>query len=294
MFSADDFLFPPEPFWFVPSKLLANLMCAELDALNQIITEHPDFRKLLDTPEATMAQRKVCFALLANRKFFQMIDEQLVSRYDDSPSLDENQSNALKQTRNLVVADAPPWVLEMNQSVELLPNRILEALPELLQRQGFYTNDLAKDAAIRSAADALSDLEQIQTLSKEVLDRQFERLANRWSATNPVISGPPPVQINQPIHTTVVLNKERRDPNKRKGWQQRLKLYSTIQKVLSKKPSLTGAKFCAELDNRHALPLVDWETSGEWRNGLTWKEAWSNPTLRRRIRRVRQEAMKDR
>jgi hypothetical protein len=292
MFSADDFLFAPEPFWFVSSKVLADLMRAELDTLNQLITERPDFRNLLDTPEATLPQRKVCFALLAHRKLFQIVDEQLVSRYDDSPALDQNQSNALAHTRNLVVDDAPAWVLEMNQSIELLPYRMLEALPEPLHRQGFYTNDPAKDAAIRSAADALNSIEQIQTLTKEVLDRQFLRLANRWPTTKPV-SVSPPVQINQPVHTTVILHKEARGPNKRKGWQQRLKLYSTIQKVLSKKPSLTGAKFCAELDNRHALPLVDWETSGEWRNGLTWKEAWSNPTLRRRIRRVRQEAMKD-
>lgn len=83
-----------------------------------------------------------------------------------------------------------------------------------------------------------------------------------------------------------------RTPNKRKGWQRRLKLYSVIQKILVDDPSLQGMDFCADLDRRHALPLLDWMESGEWREGLTWKEAWSNPQLRRKIRRVRQEAQK--
>jgi hypothetical protein len=87
-------------------------------------------------------------------------------------------------------------------------------------------------------------------------------------------------------------NKQERGPNKRKGWRQRLKLYSAIRKVLSANPSLQGMGFCAELDKRHALPLLDWRESGEWREGLTWKEAWRDPDLRRKIRRVRQEAQK--
>lgn len=87
-------------------------------------------------------------------------------------------------------------------------------------------------------------------------------------------------------------NKPGRGPNKRKGWKQRLKLYSAIQKVLSAKPSLEGMEFCAELDKRHAPPLLDWTESGEWRDGLTWKEAWSDMGLRRKIRRVRQEAQR--
>jgi len=88
------------------------------------------------------------------------------------------------------------------------------------------------------------------------------------------------------------LNRKRRGPNKRKGWEQREKLYSVIRKVLSANPMLQGMQFCAELDKRHAQPLLDWTESGEWRDGLTWKEAWSNPQLCRKIRRVRQEAQK--
>lgn len=90
------------------------------------------------------------------------------------------------------------------------------------------------------------------------------------------------------------LSGEKRGPNKRTGWEQRLKLYDAIRKVLSANPVLQGMEFCAELDKRHAPPLYDWTKRGEWREGLTWKEAWGDPGLRDKIRRVRQEAMKTR
>ena len=84
----------------------------------------------------------------------------------------------------------------------------------------------------------------------------------------------------------------RRRTIKRKGWERRLKLYKTIQTILSVNPALEALEFCAELDRRHAQPLFDWLKSGEWRSGLTWREAWRDPNLRRKIRRVRQEAQK--
>jgi hypothetical protein len=87
-------------------------------------------------------------------------------------------------------------------------------------------------------------------------------------------------------------NGQKRGPNKRKGWQQRLKLYDCMRKVLRANPELQGMEFCAELDRRHAQPLLDWIQSKEWREGLTWKEAWDKPLLKPKIRRVRQEAQK--
>jgi hypothetical protein len=91
---------------------------------------------------------------------------------------------------------------------------------------------------------------------------------------------------------TEAAHAQARRPNKRKGWEKRLKLYGVIRKILSTNPALQGIDFCAELDGRHALPLHDWVASGEWQPGLTWKEAWREPELRRKIRRVRQEAQK--
>jgi hypothetical protein len=97
-----------------------------------------------------------------------------------------------------------------------------------------------------------------------------------------------------PAEPAEIVSGQTRRPIKRKGWEQRLKLYSAIQRTLSAHPGLQGMEFCAELDRRHALPLYDWTKRGEWREGLTWREAWGNPRLRNKIRRVRQEAMKGR
>jgi len=85
---------------------------------------------------------------------------------------------------------------------------------------------------------------------------------------------------------------QKRKTIKREGWERRLKLYKVIQAILNATPGLEGIEFCAELDKRHAQPLLDWVKKGEWRSGLTWKEAWADPNLRRKIRRVRQEARK--
>jgi hypothetical protein len=88
-------------------------------------------------------------------------------------------------------------------------------------------------------------------------------------------------------------NAQTRRPNNRAGRDQKLKLYAAIQKVLTESPATEGIEFCFALDKRHAPPLLDWVKSGCWREGLTWREAWSNLVLRDRIRRVRQEAMKN-
>jgi hypothetical protein len=65
------------------------------------------------------------------------------------------------------------------------------------------------------------------------------------------------------IRAEAVSTRERRTI-KRKGWEQRLKLYEVIQTILSANPSLEGMKFCAELDKRHAVPLLDWLKSKDW------------------------------
>jgi hypothetical protein len=93
---------------------------------------------------------------------------------------------------------------------------------------------------------------------------------------------------------TIPANRQTRRYNKREGLEQKLKLYEAVHKILGDNPSFQGIKFCAELDRRHAPPLFDWTKTGEWRKGLTWKEAWGQESLKRKIRRVRQEAMKNR
>jgi hypothetical protein len=113
------------------------------------------------------------------------------------------------------------------------------------------------------------------------LARAFERVRNEETAA----AGAIPAEL---------VKTQARGPNKRKGWQQKQKLCNAIQKILRDNPSLQGIKFCAALDKRHAPPLFDWVKSKEWQEGFTWKEAWGDSRLKRKIRRVRQEAIKNR
>jgi hypothetical protein len=270
-----EYLSTPQPFWFASEELLIKVLRKEINEVTKIATKHPDFRNLLDAPEATVPQRTACFALLAHRKIMDMIYDTFATRYQQSPSLGDIESKALSRTRNLVTADAPAWVLEVNEVVERLPSHIYKSLPEALRLGGSSASDPARAATIKSAAERISSLEKIQMLTEGVIDQQLGRLERRWSA----------------IPTTIV---RVREPNKREGWEQREKLYRAIREVLTRNPSLQGMKFCAELDKRHAPPLYDWMKLGQWREGLTWKEAWNDSDLRRKIRRVRQEAMKSR
>jgi hypothetical protein len=278
-----------DPFWFVSTELLTRVFHSETNVVTQLLARHPDFRDLLDAPEATVPERTACFALLAHRELVGMIDEKFVARSEESPSLDVVESNTLKCTYNLVSADAPAWVLEMKQVVERLPVRIYTSLPEPLRMGGFNKDNAEQMQAIESAKKTLSNVEQIRALTERVLDQQLQRLVKRWSAGISFSRSQP----NQhPRTTTEKLGGQARRFNKRKGWERKLKLYSAVQNTLKRNPSLQGIEFCAELDKRHAPPLYDWVRSGEWQEGLTWKEAWADARLRRKIRRVRQEAQK--
>ncbi len=191
MFTDEDLAeFAPRPFWFVSADLLADVLRAEIKAIVRLFGKYPDLPKLFDIPETTIPQRTVCFELLAHCKIVETVDETFLGRYQDSPALCDEESNALRRTQNLVRSDGPAWVLEINEVAEWLPVHINRALPEPLREQGFYRNDPAKDEAVRSAANTLGTVDQIQTLTLSVFDQQLQRLRKRWSATLAQAGGP--------------------------------------------------------------------------------------------------------
>ena len=184
--------------------------------------------------------------------------------------------------QHLFADDAPAWVLEANRVAELLPSRIYDALPEPLRRGGFYANDPVQTELIESAATKLSSVEETRTLSENVLDHQLKRLERRWSAAKSVTNVVREIIVQERESKTaqpsgagsVTLGGQTRRTINREGREQRLKLYGAIRNVLKRDPSLQGIEFCAQLDTRHAPPLYDWLKAGQWREGLTWKEAW--------------------
>ena len=164
------------PFWFASAELLVDLYRAELMEVRRLFGENLELPRLFDAPEATPAQRSVCFAVLAHRKLAETVEETLLGRREEPPSMGDVESNAVYA--NLVAGDAPEWVLEMNRLVELLPSRILETLPEPLRRQGFDRHD---DSAQLEAMQSFSTVKQIQTFTERILDQQLRRLMARWS-----------------------------------------------------------------------------------------------------------------
>jgi hypothetical protein len=176
-----------DPFWFVASELLTKVFHAELDVVTQLLVKHSDLSNLFDAAEATAQQRTACFALLAHFKLFEIADEQLTARYEESPSLDDVESKTLKRIYNLVPADAPAWVHEVQQVVEQLPIHIYTSLPETLRRGGYNPEDAEQIRAIESAKMTFSSVEQIQILTERVIDQQLKRLQRRWP---PAQNGP--------------------------------------------------------------------------------------------------------
>src|SRR5690348_3870831 len=174
-------LFVPRPFWFIQTELLKALCHAEIDAIRRLFAQFPDLRKLFDTPDAAIPKRSACFELLAHRQIVEVIYETIDGRYEETPILSDEESSTLARSQNLVLSDAPAWIRETNEVAELLPSRIHRALPEPLHEESFYTNDPAKDEAVRSAASVFSSVEQIQTLIRSVFDQQLQRLRQRWS-----------------------------------------------------------------------------------------------------------------
>ena len=266
MFAHDEYFPSPVPLWFVGSELLTKLFHAELNVVSRLLAENQDLPKLFDTPEATLDQRSACFALLAHRKLISMIDQTLVGRYEQSPSLGDVESLVLQRTSSLVPTDTPAWVLEMDRVVELLPQRTLQLLPAPLRRQGWDRND---DSAQLEAMRSLNTVERIQRFTEGVISQQFRRLASRWSIT---LAG------TEPTHQ-LHRRKIRRTIDRQRIFRD--KLIAEIDDVAETIP-----RFLQMMDDRKVKPQPTWTG---WPG--SWVEAYRNPRLRELIHKDKSRAI---
>ncbi|MGA9972668.1 MAG: hypothetical protein WBQ07_20205 [Candidatus Acidiferrales bacterium] len=296
----NDFIYipDPQPFWFVTSELLSDAISAEIILVDHLLSDRPGLIQWIDNPEAEAEQRRICFAVAARNKVMFNMSDTIASRHEPSGPLDERETKTIRLISNLILPDAPAWVMEMDRVIERMPSHLYAALPQPL-RTGSFDNSSEQSEAI----NALSTLEQLQKFVQATIDEQLGRLEARWRPSLPDhrfaefearLNAVVDTHIEKQLISTearVQMTPSRR-MNKRAGWEDREKLYVAIQKILKDNPTLQGIKFCAALDQRHAPPLHDWIKSGQWTKGLTWKEAWGNPKLCSKIRRVRQEAQK--
>jgi hypothetical protein len=204
------------------------------------------------------------------------IDETFLGRYQASPSLGDEEKDVLGRMQSLFADDAPAWVLEVNGVAELLPSRIFDALPELLRRGGFYASDPAQAEVINSAAVKLSSVQEIQTLSKKVLDQQLQRLERRWAAARPVAN---------PAKEIIV---QGRTPTKRKRLRTRDKQQMSRDTLIAEIASVspTVGEFLKVMDERKVRPLPTWS---EWPG--SWMKAYKNLHLRKLIHQDKSRAL---
>src|ERR1700676_2946769 len=137
MFVNGESLSSDNPFWFANEELLTDLLRDEIRLVTELFAKCPDLPEFFDVPEATVPQRAACFALLAHCKLMGEIYETFAGRYEQSPSLGDEEKDVLRRTQSLAAPDAPAWVLEVDQVAELLPSRVYDALPEALRRGRF-------------------------------------------------------------------------------------------------------------------------------------------------------------
>jgi hypothetical protein len=259
------------PFWFAKEDLLTDLLRVEIRSTSELFASHPNLCEFFDLPEATIPQRAACFALLAHCALRDSIYETFAGRWEQSPSLGDEEKEVLERTRNLFVADAPAWVLEVNEVVRLLPSHIYDALPEPLRRGGFNASDPAQVEVIRSAAAKLSSIQEIQTLSKKVLNQQLQRLEKRWSAAI--------VQTREP---------QIRELKKRKGRRPRDKKRISRDKMIEEIDAVcrTVNEFLKVMDERKVPHQPTWS---EWPG--SWVQAYKNPDLRELIHKDKSRAL---
>lgn len=260
------------PFWFVSSELLADVLRAEIEAIAQLFSKYPDLRQLFDAAQTTIPQRTTCFELLAHREIVEIIDETLVGRYENPLTLNEEESNALDRSHNLVRSDAPAWVLEMNEVAEWLPDSINSVLPEPLRERGFYRDDPGREEAVRSAAKTLSTVKQIQSLTDGVIEQQLQRLKTRWAANSASLIG---VQSQR-------LKKRKRSSKRDKQQADRDALIAEIADTTN-----TQAEFLQKMDERKVSPQLTWRPWLGWR--LTYQKY---PRFQKLIQQDKSRAIK--
>jgi hypothetical protein len=270
----NSFYIPPaEPFRFLTSQLSEELLRGEFETFKRILELHPEFRTLFDSAEATMLERNTCFTLLAHRRVMDILSDMFAARYERTAVLNNDDINLVHSTDNLVPADGPHWVLEIERVVDQLPSHLLDSLPLLLklQFQSFNQDDKAQLDAFDSAAKNLGSVEQLQVFVEGVLDQQWDRLKRHWviASTN----------VNGSVKQRGI--KRRAVSNRDKLRIRRDQMIADIEDAAE-----TNTEFLKLMDEREIRPQPTW--SG-WRG--SWMESYKDPRLRRLIHQDKSRAL---
>jgi hypothetical protein len=268
-------MFDGEPLWFPSDELLTSVLHAEISTMMQLLAKSPDLRSQFDTPDATVPQRNVCFALLAHRKVISTILDTLAWRYIE-PSLNDEESQALRLTYDLVADDAPAWALEMQRVMERLPAHIYASLPEPLRRGGYNPGNAEQKHAAESAKDTLNTVDQIRALTERVIDQQLTRLNSRWPTPEQQVYTVP--VHGAPLQTS---KKPKRQRTRDKERMRRDKQIFEIDDAAE-----TPTEFLKIMDERKVRPQPTWK---RWSG--SWVKAYQDLHLRKLIQQDKSRAI---
>lgn len=265
---SDVFYVPsPDPLWFVSSEVLTDLFRTELSFIKRSLADQPRLSDILDSPVATLSERKICFTVLAHRKVVDIICEDFVERYEQPPLSDE-ESDTLRRTTGLVSTDAPNWVLEIDRVVDRFLLHLCDALPGPLQVRRFVGTDTAQMEAINS----LNNVERLQALIERVLVQQLERVESRLSGRyNRGLVGCNSARSKRKIRRTQDKQRSNRD-----------RIIAEIDSV-----SPTVSEFLQLMDEREIPPQPTWRG---WPG--SWRQAYKDPRLRTLIHKDKSRAIK--
>jgi hypothetical protein len=247
----------PQPFWFVDSEVLMDLIAAEIALTARLLTENPEVPNWFENSETDTRQRKICFTVAARRTILADVSETIAARYEVARPLNEDESETIRRINNLIASDAPAWASEMQRVIERMPTHLYAGLPESLRRARI-------DESIEQtqAIEALSTVEHIQTFIQGVIDQQAERLAKRW--TKPVIT----IEVPRPQKPKI---RRARD-------KQRATRYQVIAEIAGYSES--QAEFLKSMDDRKVRPQPTW---------VGWPDSWSKAYKDKRLRKLIQQ-----
>lgn len=265
----------PQPFWFVDSELLSDVISAEICLAGEILKKYPHLPEWFDNPQSRADERKICFAAAARANLIANISETIAARYEVVRPLTEEESKTFRRISNLIASDAPAWAKEMKSVIERIPSHLYALLPDSLQTERF---DESVEQA--EAVAALCTQDSIQAFIERALDQQVQRISKRWSTELPLArqygsshpTYPPPTK-----------------PAKRKATRTRDKVRMKRDRLIAEIDDIaqTPAEFIRLMDDRAVQPLPTW---AGWPG--TWVKAYRIERLCRLIQQDKYRVLK--
>jgi hypothetical protein len=172
------------PIWAASSEVLGSLWLRHIRRLAQAIADHPELSQLFELPEATSEQRRLCFGLLAQREFLNLLAAEFFDRNEDPPNFQAeadahlerfSQSDRFIVCGGWVTTYSPDWAMRADRAARDLPFALMAEMPELVRNQQTEMEP-AEFQRLRAEALREEDLERMLNSAVEKIWTKLRRL----------------------------------------------------------------------------------------------------------------------